>query len=127
MSKIRSKNTGLELVVREFLYNKNFRFRVNYKLQGKPDIVFPRKKIIIFVNGCFWHRHDCKNSVIPETNHEFWRDKLNGNVMRDKKVEKVLKKEGWIVYKIWECELEEKTNKTLKNLETFIRRKSEYK
>jgi len=112
----------LELVVRKFLYNKNFRFGVNYKLQGKPDIVFLRKKVAVFINGCFWHQHNCKNSVIPKTNHKFWKDKLNGNVARDKKVEKILKKENWIVYKIWECELEKKTNKTLKKLEIFIKK-----
>ena len=121
MSRIKSKNTSSELIVRKFLYKKGFRFRVNYKLEGKPDIVFPGRRIAIFVNGCFWHKHGCNNSVMPKTNRKFWENKLDGNIKRDKKVQKILKKESWTVYEIWECELEEKNSKTLNNLETFLK------
>lgn len=122
MSRIRSGDTAPELIVRKFLYNKGFRFRINYKLEGKPDIIFPKRKIAVFVNGCFWHRHGCKNSVIPKTNRKFWKNKLAGNVRRDKKVQKMLEKEGWSVYKIWECELEQKRKKTLNKLIDFIKK-----
>jgi DNA mismatch endonuclease, patch repair protein len=121
MSRIKSKNTSSELIVRKFLYKKGFRFRVNYRLEGKPDIIFPGRRIVVFINGCFWHKHGCDNSVMPKTNRKFWKNKLNGNVERDKKVQKILKKEGWTVYRIWECELEEKNSKTLNNLETFLK------
>lgn len=123
MSRIKSKNTSPEIIVRKFLYKKGFRFRVNYKLQGKPDVIFPGRRIAVFVNGCFWHKHGCDNSVIPKTNRKFWKNKLNSNVARDKKVQKLLKKEDWSVYRIWECELEEKPCKTLKKLEIFIKSK----
>jgi len=121
MSRIKSKNTSSELIVRKFLYKKGFRFRVNYRLEGKPDIVFPGRRIVIFINGCFWHKHGCNNSVMPKTNIKFWKNKLDGNIKRDKKVQNILEKECWTVYKIWECELEEKNSKTLNDLETFLK------
>lgn len=122
MSRIKSKNTSPELIVRKLLYSKGFRFRINYKLAGRPDVIFPGRKIAIFVNGCFWHKHGCDNSVMPKTNKKFWKNKLNKNIQRDKKVQKILKKEGWAVCEIWECELEEKTDKTLKKLEIFLKK-----
>lgn len=125
MSRIKSADTGPERSVRKFLYKNGFRYRINYHITGKPDIVFPGKRIAVFVNGCFWHRHGCRNSVMPKTNRVFWRKKLSANVSRDKKVEKILKKEGWSVYRIWECELEKKEkNKTFARLNNYLRKKS---
>lgn len=123
MSRIKSKNTSSELVVRKFLYSKRFRFGINSKLEGKPDIIFPKRKIAVFINGCFWHRHGCDNSVLPKTNRKFWNNKLAGNVRKDKKVQKMLENEGWSVYKIWECELEQKRKKTLNKFIDYIRNK----
>jgi len=124
MFRIKSRNTSPELSVRKFLYKKGFRFRVNYKLEGKPDVIFPKRKVAVFINGCFWHRHGCKNSIMPKTNRGFWKNKLESNVRRDKKVEKILKKQGWGIYKLWECELEQKKEKILKSLINYIKEKS---
>lgn len=106
MSRIRSKNTKPELILRKFLHKSGYRYRVNLSILGKPDIVFTKKKIAVFVHGCFWHRHGCKNSVMPKTNTEFWEKKLNQNVKRDKEVKNLLAKEGWKQLIVWECELE---------------------
>jgi len=122
MSRIKSRNTSLELYVRKFLYKKGFRFRVNYKLEGRPDVIFPRKRIAVFINGCFWHQHGCNNSVIPKSNRKFWKNKLSNNIRRDRKVQKILVKEGWKTYRIWECELEERPSKALQRLEDFIKK-----
>ncbi|MBU1032032.1 very short patch repair endonuclease, partial [Patescibacteria group bacterium] len=112
MSRIKSRNTKPELILRRYLHKSGFRYRVNYPLFGKPDLVFPKKKIAIFVHGCFWHQHGCKNSVIPKTNNAFWKEKLNKNVSRDKKVAKELKGKQWICKTIWECEIEDKLQNT---------------
>lgn len=92
-------------MVRKTLWSKGLRYRINYPITGKPDIVFTKKKIAIFVHGCFWHQHGCKNSVIPKTNTTFWREKLNGNKVRDKEVVNILRKEGWNIMTVWECEI----------------------
>lgn len=106
MSQIKSKNTKPELLVRKFLFSQGLRYRVNDKrYPGKPDLVFQKYQTIIFVNGCFWHHHGCKNSTIPKTNTEFWVNKINGNILRDKKVYKELMELGWKVIIVWECEL----------------------
>ncbi len=101
--------------MRRFLHKSGYRYRVNFPLSGKPDIVFTKKKIAVFVHGCFWHWHGCKNSVIPKTNTEFWEKKLNQNVKRDKEVENLLAKAGWRQLIVWECDLED-----LKNLKKEI-------
>ena len=107
MSRIRSKDTTPEKTVRSLLHKMGYRFRLHRKdLPGKPDIVLPKYKTVIFVHGCFWHRHEnCKYASIPKTNTEFWLDKLNKNVERDKKNQAELKKLGWKVIVIWECEI----------------------
>lgn len=94
------------MILRRYLHRSGYHYRVNYPLFGKPDIVFPRQKVVIFVHGCFWHKHGCKNSVTPKTNTYFWRNKLNQNIKRDKAVKDKLKKEGWKVLIVWECEIE---------------------
>ena len=106
MSRIKSKDTTPERVVRSFLHRNGFRFRLHVKdLPGKPDIVLPKYKTVIEVRGCFWHRHSgCKVATNPSTNAEFWQKKFEANVSRDKQNEQELKKLGWNVIVIWECE-----------------------
>lgn len=98
MSHIRSKNSKPEELVRKYLFSKGFRYRKNVKtLPGCPDIVLPRYKTVIFVNGCFWHKHDCPRFVWPSTNEEYWRPKIMGNVERDKRNFAELQQLGWTV------------------------------
>ena len=106
MSRIRSKNTKPEILVRSKLHRSGYRFRLHAKnLPGKPDIVLPKYNSIIFVNGCFWHRHKgCKYAYKPKTRVKFWEGKFNQNIKRQKEVVKQLKKLGWKVFIIWECE-----------------------
>lgn len=107
MSRIKNKNTLLELSVRKFLFSHGLRYRIHSNLPGKPDIVFPKKNTVIFVNGCFWHQHKkCKLYVEPKTNTSFWINKIGLNVIRDRKNYLKLKKDGWTVLVIWECEIE---------------------
>ena len=118
MSQIRSKNTKPELIVRSWLHKQGFRFRLHDKnLPGKPDIVLKKYKTVIFVHGCFWHGHKgCKYFVVPKTRTKWWLNKINGNIERDKKAQKELKKMGWKVVKIWECKV-----KNSKNIKLFIK------
>lgn len=110
MSQIRAKNTKPELLVRKFLFSKGFRFRLNdKKLFGKPDIVLPKYKTVVFVNGCFWHSHkNCRHAVLPKSNQEYWSDKIKKNAERDIISQVNLKENGWMVIVIWECELHPK-------------------
>ena len=119
MSHIRSKNSKPEELVRKYLFSKGFRYRKNVKtLPGCPDIVLPKYKTVIFVNGCFWHRHDCPRFVWPSTNEEYWRPKIMGNVERDKRNLAELQQLGWTVLTVWECELKKKViDATLEQLE----------
>lgn len=107
MSKIRSKNTKPELALRKALFARGFRFRVNDKrLPGKPDIVLPKYKTVIFVHGCFWHKHEaCKYAYTPKTNTQFWIEKITSNVERDKINTEKLAATGWNVLIVWECEV----------------------
>lgn len=110
MSKIRGKDTKPEEILRKGLFAKGFRYRKNDKrLPGKPDLVLPKYKTVIFVNGCFWHKHDgCKYFKWPSNNSEFWRTKIEGNIDRDKKTYAELEKSGWNVLVVWECQLKSK-------------------
>lgn len=107
MSHIRSKNTKPEQLVRQALWHKGFRYRLHVKdLPGKPDIVLPKYKAAIFINGCFWHGHDgCKDFVIPKSNTAFWLEKIGKNKERDARDGIALASAGWKVITIWECEL----------------------
>ena len=107
MSQIKGKNTKPEIIVRRFLFSKGFRYRVNDKrYPGHPDIVLPKYKTAIFVNGCFWHVHEgCKYFVWPQNNSSFWETKLLSNAERDRKNYEKLTSIGWKVIIIWECEL----------------------
>lgn len=119
MSQIKGKNTKPEEIVRKFLFNNGFRYRKNDRsLPGTPDIVLPKYKTVIFVNGCFWHGHEgCRYYVIPKTNTDFWVDKINTNIQRDKKKASELSEFGWNIIVIWECQLKKGLIEyTLKNL-----------
>ena len=123
MSQIKGKNTKPEEKVRKFLFSQGFRYRKNVReLPGKPDIVLPKYKTCIFVNGCFWHKHEgCKYFVWPKSNIEFWKNKLNKNCDRDKVTYSKLKQLGWNVVIVWECELKKEVfNDTMTNVRNRI-------
>ena len=109
MSNIRSKNTKPEEKVRKDLFSRGFRYRKNVRsLPGCPDIVLPKYHTVIFVNGCFWHKHDCGRFVWPSSNQEYWVPKINRNVERDQINQAELRKMGWRVLVVWECSLKKK-------------------
>lgn len=110
MSRVKSKNTGPEIKVRRMLFSMGFRYRLNVKeLPGKPDIVLKKWNTVIFVHGCFWHRHKgCKDATTPKTRTEWWREKFKTNIKNDKKKGNDLQKLGWKVIIIWECEVNAK-------------------
>ncbi|MEP7255940.1 MAG: DNA mismatch endonuclease Vsr [Ferruginibacter sp.] len=107
MQQIKGKNTKPEMLVRKFLFANGFRYKLHdKKLPGKPDIVLPKYRTVIFVHGCFWHGHaNCKYFVVPKTRTKWWTDKINGNKANDEKAAKALKKDGWKVINVWECKL----------------------
>lgn len=117
MSRIKGSNTAPELVVRSLLHRMGLRFRLHRKdLPGKPDIVLPRHRTVVFVHGCFWHRHSgCAFAYSPKSNIEFWSKKFASNVRRDRSARAALRREGWSVKTIWECETrdEQKLNRVL--------------
>lgn len=119
MSQIRSTNSKPEIMVRKYLFSKGLRYRKNVKtLPGKPDIVLPKYKTIVFVNGCFWHGHkNCKYFVMPKSNIEFWNEKISRNISRDEEIHRKLSAAGWNVIVVWECELKkDKRENTLEYL-----------
>jgi DNA mismatch endonuclease (patch repair protein) len=107
MSRVRSSDTGPELRVRRLLHAMGYRFRLHpAKLPGRPDIVLPRFRTAIFVNGCFWHGHrDCGAAKRPQTNVNFWNEKIDGNIARDKRTVRQLRRLGWKVIVVWECDV----------------------
>lgn len=117
MSRIKGKDTKPEIQVRRCLYSRGIRYRVHARLPGKPDLVFLKKKICIFINGCYWHMHkDCKNFVVPKTNTDFWMGKIQSNVDRDLKNYTILEKDRWKVLVIWECDVEQRFKSTINYL-----------
>ena len=111
MSRIRSKNTKPEIIVRKYLHSLGYRFRLHdKKLPGKPDIVMKKHKTAIQVRGCFWHKHGCKFSNVPKSNKSYWTPKLKKNKERDKQNDKKLKKLEWKLIVIWECKINKKLN-----------------
>ena len=124
MSRISGKETKPEILVRKLLFANGFRYRKNDKrYPGKPDIVLPKYKTVIFINGCFWHGHkNCKKANLPKTNYEFWKNKIDENIQRDKKIYEQLKVQGWNVLILWQCQLNNQNNikrtidKLIKNL-----------
>lgn len=107
MKSVGTKNTGPEIVVRKALHRMGYRFRLHRKdLPGSPDIVLPKYKTVIFVHGCFWHRHKgCKKATTPKTNVDYWNEKFEHNVARDKNNKRALRDLGWNVVTVWQCEL----------------------
>jgi DNA mismatch endonuclease (patch repair protein) len=119
MSRIKGKNTKPEMFVRKYLHTNGLHYRLHSKnLPGKPDLTLSKYRIVIFVNGCFWHGHKgCKYFVLPKTKTEWWREKIEETIKRDNKIIKDLKVLGWRSVVIWECELKtEKRNTSLKNI-----------
>lgn len=110
MSRIHSKNTKPEVVVRSYLHRNCFRFRINKNITGKPDIYLKRYNAVIFVHGCFWHRHkNCKRATMPKSNIEYWDLKFKKNKKRDKSIMKELQIQGYRVFVIWECQVNNKS------------------
>lgn len=106
MAAIRGRDTTPELVLRSALHRAGFRFRLHARvLPGRPDIVLPKHRLAIFVHGCFWHHHRCPAFVWPKTRATFWREKIEGNVARDRKVRAAMNRLGWRTMVVWECEL----------------------
>lgn len=124
MAAVKGKDTKPEMIVRKYLFSSGMRFRVQVrKLPGTPDIVLPKYKTAIFVNGCFWHRHEgCKYFRLPKSNVEFWKEKIERNIERDKESMQALFDLGWKVVRVWECELRNKANReeTLNKIYTSI-------
>lgn len=117
MANIRGKETKPEIIVRKFLFSKGFRFRKNVKkLPGTPDIALPKYNTVIFIHGCFWHRHkNCEKAQLPETRKQFWEKKISGNVQRDQDNIRELKKVGWNVIVLWQCQLRKRKWEKLQN------------
>ncbi|MDR2409944.1 MAG: very short patch repair endonuclease [Bacteroidales bacterium] len=127
MSQIHSKDTKPELIVRRWLWRHGYRYRLHGKdLPGKPDIVLPKYNAVIFVHGCFWHRHNCKYASTPATRRDFWEKKLNGNIKRDQENIKKLKKNNWRVLVIWECEIKTWNSLLEKKINNFLHLNEEY-
>jgi len=125
MSGIRGKNTKPELLIRKAIFNRGYRYRLHTKeLPGKPDIVFPKFRAVIFVHGCFWHLHECHLFKWPSTRPEFWKDKLEGNRERDRRKQKAIAELGWRILVVWECALKGKgkldLNTITDRVETFL-------
>ena len=106
MSRIRSQNTKPEMLVRRFLHARGFRFRLHARdLPGRPDLVLPKYRAVVFVEGCFWHGHSCQKGRVPGTNSDFWQAKVAANQARDKRNQRALRRDGWRVIRVWECQL----------------------
>lgn len=118
MSRIRGKDTEIEIKVRKYLFSQGFRFRKNVAdMPGKPDIVLPKYRTVIFIHGCYWHRHaGCKNCTTPSTNREFWLEKFEKNVQNDIKHQQELEAAGWKVLTLWECKIENDFEHLMDNL-----------
>lgn len=125
MSRIRGTNTKPELAVRSMLHRMGYRFRIaNKTLSGRPDIVLPKYRAVIFVHGCFWHRHlGCKYAYTPKSRLDFWERKFKGNVMRDKNNLSLLKNAGWLPLVVWECEIRHNADAVLGRISGILQRR----
>lgn len=133
MAKIRDRDTKPEMIVRRFLHASGLRYRLHRRIAGvRPDIVFPSRRIAVFVHGCMWHQHPdptCKLARMPKSRLDFWKPKLEGNRERDDRQRKALEDAGWIVLTVWECEISDETrlaalSVTIRQVERHIRPKS---
>lgn len=118
MSQIKSRDSKQELFIRKITHSMGYRYRLHNKIfPGKPDLVFPKYKKVIFVNGCFWHGHqNCKRATLPSTNTEFWKSKISGNIKRDEITYSALRKLGWQYLIIWQCQIKESNKEMLKDI-----------
>ena len=123
MSSIRGKNTWPERTLRSHLFARGFRYRLHVKeLPGTPDLVFPKYRAVVFVHGCFWHRHEgCRYATTPQTNKDFWTHKFEGNVDRDKRHVRMLLDRGWRVAIVWECALKHSIEETADEVDDWLR------
>ena len=121
MSRVRGTDTSVEIRVRQLLHSLGYRFRLHaHDLPGKPDIVLPKHRSVVFVHGCFWHGHKgCRRAGIPQTNREFWTRKIVGNIDRDKRCVRKLRESGWKVLVVWQCQTKDLT-KLKKRITTFF-------
>jgi len=132
MGRVRGKNTKPEIMVRSILHRMGYRFRINRRdLPGNPDIVLPKYKTCVFVHGCFWHRHKgCGEARMPKTRKRYWREKFEGNIARDKRNVRKLRKNGWSVLTVWSCQVKKNPLKVARHLERHLRggkgQKTEY-
>ncbi len=124
MSRIRGKDTNPEMVVRRLIHSLGYRYRLHVRtLPGCPDLVFPSRRKVVFVHGCFWHRHSCrKGRSVPGTRTAFWETKLESNRKRDRRFRRKLRRQGWQVLVVWECQTKPaKADKLVKRLDQFLR------
>lgn len=121
MSRVRSADTKPEILVRRLAHSLGLRYRLHRSdLAGKPDLVFPSLGKVVFVHGCFWHQHSCKRgNRRPATNRSYWDQKLDRNVLRDQRVQRALRRDGWSVMVVWECQTKDE-NKLRRRLERFL-------
>ena len=121
MAAVRSTDTGPEMAVRSAVHRLGYRYRLHVRtLPGCPDIVFPARRKVIFVHGCFWHRHSrCRYATDPKTRREFWQKKFDSNVVRDRRAKKALRRDGWNVLVVWQCELKQPQT-MVKRLDAFL-------
>ena len=125
MSNIKSKDTSIELLVRRKLFSMGYRYRVNYKvLPGKPDIVFTKKKIAIFIHGCYWHGHNCGSHYAhaSQSNKTYWGPKIERTKQRDQEHIQELEADGWKVIVLWECEIRDNFNSTISTIENTLKK-----
>lgn len=123
MSRIKGTNTKPEMLVRKYLHAHGYRYKLHDKtLPGKPDLILPKYRTVIFIHGCFWHGHtNCKYYVVPKTKTDWWLAKINGNIANDEKAIQALMQDGWKVITVWECDLKpKKAEETLKELAESI-------
>jgi len=120
MPRIRSENTGPELIIRRLLKKEGLKFKTGYKLKGKPDIIFSEHKTAVFIDGCFWH--GCKkHRTFPQTRKNFWKEKINRNMQRDKDINRHYKKDGWKILRIWEHEIKKDAEKAAGKIVKFLK------
>jgi DNA mismatch endonuclease (patch repair protein) len=118
---VKSKNTVPEVILRKHLWRVGLRYRLYYpKLPGKPDIVFVGKKVVIFVHGCYWHRHDCGRAFLPKRNSDFWQSKFLRNIQRDEENCRLLASMGWTVLILWECEIRKNVDDCIKKVKDLL-------
>lgn len=122
MSRIHASDTSIEVKVRKYLFGLGYRYRKNVKgLPGKPDIVLPKYRTVIFIHGCFWHRHEgCKDATMPKTRVEFWQTKFAKNIGNDRKHQVELESLGWAVLTLWECDINKRFDETMENVVSFL-------